>query len=321
MTTQISYVNYALREMKELYGRSPVSDFGPLALRAIQQRLVDERKFYRKTVNSITQQVRRVFKWGASLEMIPAEIYQALATVPGLRTGRTKAKESKPVLPVDESLVDATLPYLSPVVADMVRFQRLTGCRPGEVCQLRPMDLDHTGEVWQYRPESHKTQHHGRERIIFIGPKAQAMLLPYLARDAAAYCFTPAESELGRKAEMRAKRKSKVQPSQKSRKKPGHAPQFHECYTNDTYAKAIRRAVAHANREIKRDAEQFEIEKPTLLANWAPNRLRHSCGTDVRRQYGLEAAQVVLGHSKADVTQVYAERDHVLAAEVMKKIG
>jgi site-specific recombinase XerC len=54
---------------------------------------------------------------------------------------------------------------------------------------------------------------------------------------------------------------------------------------------------------------------------WSPNQLRHAAGTDVRRQYGLEAAQVILGHAKADVTQVYAERDQALAAEVMGKIG
>jgi len=43
--------------------------------------------------------------------------------------------------------------------------------------------------------------------------------------------------------------------------------------------------------------------------------------TEIRRQFGVEATQVVLGHAKADVTQIYAERDHALAAEIMKKIG
>ena len=34
-----------------------------------------------------------------------------------------------------------------------------------------------------------------------------------------------------------------------------------------------------------------------------------------------EAAQVVLGHAKADVTQVYAERDQSLAERVARAIG
>lgn len=54
---------------------------------------------------------------------------------------------------------------------------------------------------------------------------------------------------------------------------------------------------------------------------WSPNQLRHAAATEIRRRYGLEAAQVILGHSRADVTQVYAERDQGLAVEVMAKIG
>ena len=90
-----------------------------------------------------------------------------------------------------------------------------------------------------------------------------------------------------------------------------------ESYTKDSYARAIRRGVDKANKAILADAEEFQIENPVLLAYWAPNRLRHARA----RTYGLEAAQVILGHAKADVTQVYAERDSALAAEVMKEIG
>ena len=54
---------------------------------------------------------------------------------------------------------------------------------------------------------------------------------------------------------------------------------------------------------------------------WHPNQLRHTFATTVRRQHGLEAAQVLLGHSRADVTQVYAERDLTLASTVAAKVG
>jgi hypothetical protein len=46
------------------------------------------------------------------------------------------APELPPVRPVDDEVVEATLPYLPEIVADMVRLQRLTGARPGEVCGL-----------------------------------------------------------------------------------------------------------------------------------------------------------------------------------------
>jgi len=145
----------------------------------------------RNVINRACGRIRRIFKWGVAHQMIPPATWQALTTVTGLRKGRTDARETDPVLPVDDTIVDQTLPKLPEVVADMVRFERLTGCRPGEVCNVRPCDIDTSGEVWAYRPESHKTEHHGRARIVFIGPRAQAVLRPYLLREKTAYCFTP----------------------------------------------------------------------------------------------------------------------------------
>ncbi|MEZ6121348.1 MAG: hypothetical protein R3C28_33000 [Pirellulaceae bacterium] len=49
--------------------------------------------------------------------------------------------------------------------------------------------------------------------------------------------------------------------------------------------------------------------------------LRHSVATEVRRQFGVEGAQVILGHSSADVTQVYVERDLKLAEGIARKLG
>ena len=54
---------------------------------------------------------------------------------------------------------------------------------------------------------------------------------------------------------------------------------------------------------------------------WAPNQLRHSAATRIREQYGVEAAQTVLGHSDPRMTTVYAERNFALAADVALKIG
>lgn len=54
---------------------------------------------------------------------------------------------------------------------------------------------------------------------------------------------------------------------------------------------------------------------------WAPNRLRHSRATEIRQIDGLEASQAVLGHSKADTTQIYAERDIAKAVKIMSEVG
>jgi integrase len=318
-TGHLYQVKVAVRVIRDVYGHTEAAKFGPLAIRAIQQKMVGDNAS-RRHINQTIGHIKRLFKWGVSLELLPPTVYQALTTVPGLKAGRTTARETEPVLPVADEAVNATLPHLPAIVSDMVRFQRLTGCRPGEVCQLRPCDVERCGDVWQYRPESHKTEHHGRERIIYIGPQAQQVLLPYLLRDAQANCFSPAESEQKRHEEQRARRRTRVQPSQRNRRKarPKRSPAT--CYTKDSYGRAVTRGIGKANAQRKEEATDMGIE-PMLLPHWHPNQLRHSKATEVRRQFGLEAAQVSLGHAKADVTQVYAERDSALAVEVARKIG
>ena len=278
----------------------------------------DQSRYY---VNKITSASKAMFRWAVENDLAPADVWQGVLAVRGLTKGRTAARETDPIEPVEDSVVDATLPGLPKIVADMVRLQRLTGARPSEICIIRPCDIDRTADaahgntIWLYRPESHKTEHHERGRVIAIGPRGQAILRPYLLRDASAYCFSPRESELRRHAAQREARTTPIQPSQAARK-PKRNPRrsAKDRYTRDSYRRAVTRAVEAANKERAKAGIDF-------LPHWHPNQLRHSLGTEVRQKFGLEAAQVVLGHSKADVTQVYAERDQRLAVEVARQVG
>jgi hypothetical protein len=56
----------------------------------------------------------------------------------------------------------------SPPIAAMLQVQRLTGMRPDEVTIMRPCDLDRAGEVWIYRPESHKLEWLDQRRRVKI---------------------------------------------------------------------------------------------------------------------------------------------------------
>jgi integrase len=59
----------------------------------------------------------------------------------------------------------------------------------------------------------------------------------------------------------------------------------------------------------------------TAIPAWHPHQLRHTRGTEVRRQYGAEAAQIFLGHAKMSATEIYAERDLALAERVAGQMG
>jgi len=58
-----------------------------------------------------------------------------------------------------------------------------------------------------------------------------------------------------------------------------------------------------------------------VLPLWHPNQLRHSMATELRREAGLDAARVVLGHRSPTTTEIYAEVDVQKAAELMARLG
>lgn len=293
------------RPLKALYGRTAAAEFGVVQYKAVRLSVIAE-DHSRGHVNDLMSRMVGIFRWGAAEGKIPAHVAQTLSIIPGIRKGRTALRETEAVKPVDLEIVDATLPHLSPVVGAMVRFQLLTGARPGEVCKLRPCDVDRSGDVWQAKLAEHKTAHHGKDRTIFIGPQAQDVLRPYLLRGADDYCFSPGESAAWWRAQRAAARKTPLSCGNRAgtnrKRKPVRKPGGR--YKTGSYAVAIGRACVKAGVE-----------------HWSPNQLRHTAGTRVRSEFGLESAQVILGHSNARVTEVYAERDSAKALAVAKAIG
>jgi integrase len=305
-------IRFALRPLRKLYGDRPAREVGPLAIKAVRQVMIDS-GLCRNEVNKRVGKIKRAFKWAVSEELVPPSVYHGLQAVSGLRHGRADVRESKPVRPVPDAFVDAIRPHVSRQVWAMVELQRLTGARPGEVVIMRTIDVDMTGRVWCYVPSSHKTEHHGKERRIYLGPAAQAVLRPWLRADLMAYLFSPAEATDERKAESRRRRKTPVQPSQQDRSKhrPKKRPGIH--YTTESYRRAIAYGVRKANAERARSGEPS-------VPSWHPHQLRHNAATRLRREFGLDVARAVLGHSSPAVTEVYAELD-MAKAEAMERVG
>jgi hypothetical protein len=119
----------ALKVVHSLYGRTPAKEFGPLALKACRQKMV-EKDWSRTYVNAQIDRVRRMFRWAAEEELLPGSICQNLSAVTSLRFGKTEARETRKVRPVPQEHIDAALPFMPPVVSAMVLLQLLAGCRP-----------------------------------------------------------------------------------------------------------------------------------------------------------------------------------------------
>ena len=318
-TSEIYNMKAAMRSVRALYESEPAATFGPLALKAVRQHMIDTQKLCRGVVNGRVNRIRRIFKWAVSEELVPSSVFEGLRAVEGLRRGRSGVRETEPVGPVADIWVEATLPFLPPPVADMVRLQRWSSMRPGEVALMRPCDLDRRGDVWIYEPTTHKTQYRGQSRRIALGPKAQKLLVPYLQRAPQAYLFSPVEADAWRRQQRRDHRQRKtpifpceterLERERQARLRRQRRRPLGDRYTSASYNRAIHYGIVRAHKAGKD------------IPFWHPNQLRHSRATEVRRDFGLEAAQVVLGHARADVTQVYAEKNMDLAVKIAKMTG
>jgi integrase len=161
-------------------GEMVAAKFGPNQLRRFQDHLAASGRFSRTTVNSHAKRVRRFLRWCQSREMIPPGTVQELETVEPLRRGRTAARETEPVRPVAREVWQATLPFLREPIRSMAQIQFWCGMRPGEVCALRPCEIERDGPVWLYKPSSHKTAWKGRVLVKAVPAQAQAILEPFL---------------------------------------------------------------------------------------------------------------------------------------------
>jgi len=341
-TSELSSLKQAFRPFRELYGNTQAAAFGPLEFKAVREAMIGKR-WYRKSINRHLERIRRMYRWAGEQGIAPPECYHRLLCVGGLKIGRSEALEGEPVRPVPGAYVEAVRPHVAPPVRAMIDLQLLTAMRPGEVCTMRACDLETSGRVWVYRPQAHKTQHFGHVREIFLGPKAQEVVKPFLKMDLQAYLFSPYEAREQHYQEIRAMRKSKVQPSQVCRRK--HKPKLlpGDHYTTASYRRAIAYAGEQASplpehlaprikpngkRETREEwkrrltaDERAEIRAWRREHCWHPHQLRHNAATNLRKEYGIELARIVLGHSNAFTTEIYAEADKLQAMEVMAKIG
>lgn len=312
---ELDCLRYALRPLKDLYASTPAAAFGAGDLKAIREAWArghvrgQRRPAARSRINRDMHRVKRVFRWAVAEELLPAGVYEVLRAVPALRKGRTDARETEPVRPVPQEHVDAIRPYVSRQVRALIDLQLLTAARPGELLALRPCDVEREGEVWTYRPTSHKTAHWGDSRTILLGPEAQAILRPFLLRDAGAFCFSPAEAVAEHLAAVRKREGHGPHKRAYPRRQPGLR------YTTASYAAAIARGCAKAS--AKRAKEGLPP-----IPRWGPHRLRHTRATEIRAQHGIEAAQTLLGHRLGSaVTEVYAEASLEAARRIVAKEG
>jgi len=291
VTGEVNCIRIILRHLNRKYRNLPAQKFDSLKLVAIREVLISD-GYVRTSINQHISRLRGMFKWGAKQKLVDKSVWLDLTTVEGLKEGRTRAVEAEPVGTVPDAFVDAIQTHVTAPVWAMIQLQRYSGMRPGEVIKLRTADLTMSGEIWEYHVPDHKTRHHGKQRVVMLGKQAQEILRPFLTTDLEAYLFNPQQ---GRQEFTKRNYRSGAKPSVRNGR---------TSYSLEGYSCAIKRACDAA-----------------AVPRWTPNQLRHNFATLARREAGIEASRVLLGHSSAVTTEIYAERDLDAARAVAAKIG
>lgn len=299
-----------LAKFLEPYRSWPIADFGPEELLAIQKAMVEYRYFRtnhpnepipytRSGINQLVNQIHKVWHWGVGREAVTLAQAHRLREVKSLRIGRTAAIDKIKRAAVTEEDFEKSLSKVNSVVADMLRLIWLTAMRPGEVCRMRPIDIDRRRqECWLYVPGrdispvgDHKTAGHGRVRVIPLTASAQGIILKRV-KDFASNepVFRPTdaiEELLGRRfAERQTPMYQGNRVGTNRRVHPMIKPRAR--YDAESLATAIKRACDRA--EVPR---------------FTPYDLRRTAATRTKARLDTEAAKLLLGHVSTDTTDLY----------------
>jgi integrase len=231
-----------------------------------------------------------MFGWGVSEELVPVAVWRALKTTPHLRPGESRARETEKRQPVADDQFEAVLPFLPPVVADLLRFARLVSCRPDEASRLRMADVEPAGAVFKWTLRKHKTAGTVGAKAIPIGPRAAAVMQRWAAgKGPGDLVFSRADRD-------------RVQVEGTIRLRPLRSKQ--QQFDTDQITKWI-----HAACDLAK------------TPHWTTYQLRHAGLTAVRRECGVEAEAAIAGWTTPKLAYHYAQLAFEEGAVAAAKLG
>ena len=277
------------------YFKTPAAEFGPRllgdAIRLMANTPMKNGKGLptKKYCREVAAEIKRIFSEAVAREQVPPERLVALNALKKLPT--ENARDSVERDPIDLETVEDTCAVLPPVVADLLRFILLTGCRPSEATSATPSMIDTTATPWVLRPEKHKTKKKGHDRIIQIGPQARAILTRWQSGKG--------DNELvfSRDDLSRATTSNMItlQTLKSDRQE----------FSRDDFKRYLKRAIAKQG-----------------VQHWSPYQLRHTGLTAIREVGGRDAAQAQAGHTDGAITERYTRKTlENAASEIVEKIG
>lgn len=181
-TTHHSLLKKAGELLSDVAGVLPISALGPRIAKLFESHILKQRyrkgntvqRYSRCYVNKLLTVYKQYVCWLCQEELIDPKQYIACQSLGGVRAG--KARDPTKVAPVSVSDINKTLQCCNPQLRCLVNIQYLCGMRPGEACEMRWDEIEHTPQGSIYVPKTHKNEHRGHSLIKGIPEPALAVL-------------------------------------------------------------------------------------------------------------------------------------------------
>lgn len=184
-TSELHLQRSAAGFVVKLYAELPAHEFGPDQLRTVRKAMIDA-GLARPTVNAYQSRVVQMFGWAVGKKLVPGDTWLSLRQVEHLERGKTTAPDKprrRSVPWVSVAGVFEPLhrnPAKRAVLEALIRAHWFIGCRPQDITSLTPADLERDASPWLWTVEKHKNEHREKPLTYWIGPQAQAVLVPLL---------------------------------------------------------------------------------------------------------------------------------------------
>lgn len=304
-TADQHHVKTVMGLVAEKYGLTKVEDFDSVAYRCAQVLVAQHGERQKRPwsfayCNKLMKYLRAVFRWGVGRKLfISANLMEIEAVEPiGQGDEQYDLGETTPRADVPDWVLKKTLPYLTPMLADMVKLIRGACLRPCELCRMRVQDLMES-ERGVVEIHGHKTARFGIRRFAAFTPSEMAILRRRsVGKGADEHIFSPRDA---------------VQEAWDSYKKSCRTEdlaRYPEEYTTHALGCLLRRCLDRARAA----GERFPY--------WTLYQLRHASVTENSRLFGVETASYIAGHKCIKTTAIY---DHkalslaIMAAEERAK--
>ena len=301
-TDYAHYRTIVLDFLDKLYGdNTSVEKFTPRCLKLVRDEMIRSGRFCRNIINKYIKFTVAIFGWGVENELVPETTWRALKAVKSLLKGHEGTFDHEEREAVPDDVVVRTLPFMPPTLKAMIIVQRLTGCRPSEVFNMKVGDIIKNAApgLWHYVRKNHKTERFIGKKIIPLGKPEQELIAPYLEdKTPESAVFSPRTAMAERSAEKRVARKTPLTPSQiaKDKERAAKPSRYSEFYNECSYRLAIIHAIAKGNKVLPEEQK---------IPHWYPYQLRHSASTATELAHSDEDAQALLGHRTVNMTKRY----------------